>query len=105
MTNAEKYEIESFGRINDAEQLKALQADMRRLPNFGGKAFVADGCITRDYWALVKDRVTGELAAYFGTQRGFAVWGKEPVRPEDERAIKSHGGLGFNPASGKPWTM
>ena len=89
MTNAQKYKIETVGRIDSAEQLAALQADMRRLPRWGGKGFVAEGVITRDFWALVVDRQTGEIGAYFGTQRGLAVWGKEQVRPEDEAPIRS----------------
>ena len=92
MTNNQKYKIEACGHIESAEQLKQLQADMRRLPNFSGKGFVAEGVITRDYWALLKDRKTGELAAYFGTMRGFAVWGSEPVQVEEK--IRS-----FNPTT------
>lgn len=97
MTNGEKYVIEHVGQIAEGEQeFKDLQADMRKLPNFNGKlCVVAHGVTNRDFYALLKDRRTHFLIAYFGTMEGFCVWGKEPVDPvADPNVIRS---LGIDP--------
>lgn len=91
-TNGVKYKVESTGSITSQEQLKALQDDMRKLPNFGGRAHVCDNITNRDFWALLRDRVTGELSGYFGSQTSFKTWlGLINV---DEVRIRSVGRLG-----------
>ena len=77
MTNHEKYTIETMGVITGPEQLKELQADIRRLPNFNGKGICASTLAHRDFWAVLKDRRTKEIVAYFGTRDSFNHWGQE----------------------------
>ena len=77
MTNHEKFRIESIGQITGPEQLKELQADIRRLPAFAGRGICATQLAHRDFWALLKDKRTGEVWAYFGTRDSFNAWGKE----------------------------
>lgn len=80
MKNGEKYVLESCGTITDAAQLKELQDDIRKLPNFNGVWHVATGVITRDHWVLITDRHSGAISAYFGTKAGFLTWLKEECR-------------------------
>lgn len=91
-TNGVKYKVESTGSITSPEQLKALQDDMRKLPNFGGRAHVCDNITNRDFWALLRDRVTGELSGYFGSPASFKTWLE--LIDVDEVRIRSVGGLG-----------
>ena len=77
MTNHEKFHIEAFGLIKGPEHLKELQADIRRLPNFGGRGVCATRVTNREFWAILKDKRTGEIWSYFGSRESFNAWGQE----------------------------
>ena len=79
MKNTEKFEIVAVGRIESAEMLKQLQADIRKLPNFGGKGVCCDNVTNRDFWAVLKDRRTGEIWSYYGSKDSFNHWGQQPA--------------------------
>jgi hypothetical protein len=113
MKNHERYHIEEMGQLpTDPDKLKDLQADVRRLPGFEGRGIAATNVITRDFFAILKDKFTGEIMPYYGTREGFNVWGQEESDPMGLVQIRpgldvtSVDGLpkGFEPvkAPGKP---
>jgi len=76
MRNCDKFHVEAFGEITSAKQLKELQADIHRLPNFGGRGICCDNVTNRDFWAVLRDKKTGEIWSYFGSRDSFNAWGQ-----------------------------
>lgn len=87
MKNAEKFEIVAVGAITSPEQLKELQADIRKLPNFGGKGVCCDNVTNRDFWAVLKNRRTKEIWSYYGSRDSFNAWGQQPAVSDGEAEL------------------
>lgn len=98
--NCQRYHIEHIGQLPvDPDKLRELQADVRRLPGFEGRGVCCNNIITRDFYAILKDKVTGEILPYYGSRDSFNAWGQQEWQ---EPLIEVFKGMDPESADGLP---